>query len=170
MTAADPRPMPVRLVIDAPVAPAASDATESMLRQHALGEGSDSPTAGTVIGTPRSWLRLEAATLLTGSIVAYARTHQSWWLFALLVLVPDVTIAAYLRGNRLGAHLYNLAHATPVPATLLVIGWSQHTPMVVAVGLLWTAHIGLDRLMGYGLKYGDHFQHTHLGCLGRSGH
>jgi hypothetical protein len=145
-------------------------AAEPLVRKGRLGEVSKSVAVGTVSGAPRLWLRLEGTVLLTGSIVAYAGTHQSWWLFALLVLVPDVAIAAYLRGNRVGAHLYNLAHATPVPATLLVIGWSQHRAIIVGVGLVWTAHIGLDRLMGYGLKYGDHFQHTHLGCLGRSSH
>jgi hypothetical protein len=78
-------------------------------------------------------------------------------------------MAGYLAGTRAGAVSYNLAHATPLPAVLVVLGWWQHRPLILALGLVWLAHIGLDRLLGYGLKYGDNFQHTHLGWLGRDG-
>ena len=50
---------------------------------------------------------------------------------------------------------------------LIGLGWWQHRPLVLALGLVWLAHIGLDRLLGYGLKYDDSFQHTHLGIQGR---
>ena len=33
----------------------------------------------------------------------------------------------------------------------------------MALALIWLAHIGLDRLLGMGLKYSDRFTHTHLG-------
>ena len=33
----------------------------------------------------------------------------------------------------------------------------------MALALVWLAHIGLDRLLGMGLKYNDRFAHTHLG-------
>ena len=32
----------------------------------------------------------------------------------------------------------------------------------LAVGLVWLAHIGIDRALGYGLKYPTHFEDTHL--------
>jgi hypothetical protein len=51
---------------------------------------------------------------------------------------------------------------------MIGLGWWQHRPLVLALGLVWLAHIGLDRLQGYGLKYDDSFQHTHLGMLGRN--
>jgi hypothetical protein len=38
---------------------------------------------------------------------------------------------------------------------------------LTAVAIVWFAHIGLDRALGYGLKYADGFQHTHLGTIGR---
>jgi hypothetical protein len=75
----------------------------------------------------------------------------------------------FLAGTRIGARVYNLAHATPLPAALIAIGWWQDEPLVLALSVIWLAHIGLDRLLGYGLKYDDHFQHTHLGRLGRNG-
>ena len=33
----------------------------------------------------------------------------------------------------------------------------------MALALVWLAHIGLDRLLGMGLKYNDRFTHAHLG-------
>jgi hypothetical protein len=65
--------------------------------------------------------------------------------------------------------LYNLAHSTALPAAVAGLGWWQGRPLVLALGLVWLAHIGADRVLGYGLKYGDNFQHTHLGQLGQPG-
>ena len=128
----------------------------------------DAPvTDGTVTGGPRFWLRLEATTVVAGSLVAYASTHQPWWLIPLTLLLPDLVMAGYLRSTRLGAITYNLAHATPFPAAVIALGWWQNKPLVLALGLVWLAHIGMDRVLGYGLKYYDHFQHTHLGRLGQ---
>jgi len=122
---------------------------------------------GTVTGMPRRWLRLEGAVLLAGSLIAYSATGQPWWLVPLTLLAPDLLMVGYLHDTRLGAQLYNLAHATVLPAAMVGLGWWQSRPLVLALGLIWLAHIGIDRLLGYGLKYGDHFQHTHLGHLGQ---
>jgi len=124
---------------------------------------------GTVVGTPRLWLRVEGATLAAGSLIAYSTTGQAWWLVPLTLLLPDLTMIGYLGGTRLGAHLYNLGHSTPIAASIVGIGWWQDKSLLAALGLVWLAHIGLDRLIGYGLKYGDHFQHTHLRRLGHNG-
>lgn len=124
---------------------------------------------GTVRGAPRKLLRLEAATLLVGALIAYSTTRQAWWLVPLTVLVPDFLAAGYLGGSRLGAVLYNLVHSTPLPAIMVGVGWWQARPIVLALGLVWLAHIGMDRLLGYGLKYSDNFQHTHLGWMGGAG-
>jgi uncharacterized protein DUF4260 len=120
---------------------------------------------GVVVGAPRAWLRLEGAALLAGSMIAYSSTNQAWWLVPLALLLPDLSMAGYLGGKRLGAHLYNVAHTTPIPAALIGIGWWQDKSFAVALGLIWLAHIGLDRLIGYGLKYDDDFKHTHLGLM-----
>ena len=125
--------------------------------------------SGTVTGAPRRWLRLEAAVLLAGSLIAFSATGQPWWLVPLTILVPDLSAAGYLGGTHPGGHLYNLAHSAILPAAVVGLGWWQGRPLVLALGLVWFAHIGADRLLGYGLKYGDNFQHTHLGQLGRPG-
>lgn len=125
-------------------------------------------TEGAVVAAPHLWLRFEAATLLVGSLIAYSSTHRSWWLLPVFLLLPDLSMAAYLGGPRLGAIAYNLAHNTALAAVVVALGWWQHESFALALGLVWLAHIGMDRLMGYGLKYNDHFQHTHLGWLGRT--
>lgn len=127
----------------------------------------DAVAGGTVHGSPRRWLRIEGAALLTGSLIAYSATDQVWWLIPVAILLPDLSMMGYLGGTRLGARIYNVAHTTPIPAAVVGIGWWQHTPLAAALGLIWLAHIGLDRLIGYGLKYDDHFQHTHLGWLNK---
>ena len=78
-------------------------------------------------------------------------------------LVPDIAMSGYLAGTRPGACLYNLAHATPLPAVNLGAGYWQADRLVMALALVWLSHIGLDRLLGTGLKYNDRFTHTHLG-------
>jgi hypothetical protein len=132
-------------------------------------DGTHGPGDGAVTGIPRTWLRGEAAVLLAGSLIAYSGTRQQWWLVAPVVLLPDLAMAGYLAGTKAGAVTYNLAHSTPLPAVMVVLGWWQHRPLILALGLVWLAHIAFDRLLGYGLKYGDDFQHTHLGHLGHLG-
>jgi len=72
-------------------------------------------------------------------------------------------MSGYVAGTRLGAHLDNLAHATLLPAVMLGIGYWQADRLLMALALIWLARIGLDRLLGMGLKYNDRFTHTHLG-------
>jgi hypothetical protein len=118
---------------------------------------------GVVTGVPRWWLGLEGLVLLAGALVAYAAVGQPWWIVPVGILVPDLAAVGYAAGTRPGARLYNLTHATPLPAVLLGVGYWQSDRTVMALALVWLAHIGLDRLLGMGLKYDDRFTHTHLG-------
>jgi Domain of unknown function (DUF4260) len=119
------------------------------------GQGAVSPGAGVVVGAPRRWLGLEGLVLLAGALIAYSTLGQPWWLVPAGILVPDIAMSGYVAGTRLGAHLYNLAHATFLPAVMLGIGYWQADRLLMA--------LGLDRLLGMGLKYNDRFTHTHLG-------
>jgi Domain of unknown function (DUF4260) len=127
------------------------------------GQGAVSPGAGVVVGAPRRWLGLEGFVLLAGALIAYGALGQPWWLVPAGILVPDIAMAGYLAGTRPGARLYNLAHATLLPAVMLGAGYWQADRLAEALALVWLAHIGLDRLLGMGLKYSDRFTHTHLG-------
>jgi hypothetical protein len=95
-------------------------------------------------------------------------TRQSWWLFAALILVPDLSMAGYLAGNRVGAAAYNAVHVTIGPIALTLIGLLGSDLRVLGVALIWLAHVGIDRALGYGLKYDRSFGFTHLGRIGKS--
>ena len=123
---------------------------------------------GIVAGAPRRMLRLEGAAVAAGALIAFTTTHEPWWLIALTILVPDLSAIGFLVGNRLGARLYNAAHTTSVPVIVVAIGLWQHAPLATALGLVWLAHIGIDRALAYGLKYPDNPQHTHLSAAKRS--
>ncbi len=125
-------------------------------------------SAPAVWGGPKLLLRLEGLTLFLGAIVAFSMTEQPWWLFALLILVPDLSMAGYLAGSRVGALVYNAAHVTLGPIVLTVGGLLLGDLLVLGVAMIWLAHIGIDRALGYGLKYGNGFGFTHLGRIGRS--
>jgi hypothetical protein len=119
--------------------------------------------SGSLLARPAAILRIEGATLLAASVMLYWANGGSWWLFALLLLAPDLSALGYLAGPRIGAAAYNAFHSFPLPAALGLLGmlWGMH--LVVGIALVWFAHIGMDRLVGYGLKYPSGFKNTHLG-------
>jgi hypothetical protein len=124
-------------------------------------------TPGFVNGTPRLLLRAEGFAVALASIVAFSQSGASWWFFAALILAPDLSILFYLAGPRLGAIAYNAAHVYLGPILLLGAAAALAAPAGSAIALIWGAHIGIDRLLGYGLKYGGGFTFTHLGLIGR---
>lgn len=111
------------------------------------------------------WLRMEGTAIGTLALIAYGTTGVSWWLFAALILVPDLAMVGYLAGPRVGALIYNLAHTYTVPIALAGAAMIAGLPLLLAVALVWIAHIGLDRMLGYGLKLPKGFKHTDLGTL-----
>lgn len=121
-----------------------------------------------VSGQPRLILRVEGAALFAAVLFGYWMTGASWWLFLILFLVPDVSFAAYLANPRLGAAVYNAVHSTIGPIALGLYGLAFGPGVVLAVALIWAAHVGFDRMLGYGLKYPNAFQDTHLGRIGKS--
>jgi hypothetical protein len=111
---------------------------------------------------PGAFLRVEGGVLLATGALLYWVNGGSWVLFALLILAPDVSMLGYLFGTKVGAATYNLAHTYALPASLAVFGVLAGGPLAVSVALVWFAHIGVDRLVGYGLKYASGFRDTHL--------
>lgn len=106
--------------------------------------------------------------MLAASLVAYQWQLGSWWLFAAAFLVPDLAMLGYLAGPAVGARAYNLVHSYVGPVFLAMYSIGIGRSDVVPWALIWFAHIGLDRLIGYGLKYESAFGDTHLGRIGRS--
>ena len=125
-----------------------------------------STETGTVTGGLRTLLRLEGLTLFAGMTLLYAVWGGSWWIYAILFLAPDLSFAAYLSGARVGAIVYNAAHSYMAPVTLMTAGFALASPLVLSIALIWMAHIGFARALGYGLKYSAGFGFTHLGRIG----
>ena len=114
-------------------------------------------------------LQVEAACVLGAATYAYfAVLHASWGLFLILFLVPDLSLLAYARNPRgpRKALLYNLAHSYVLPFCFLAVGLGTQYVQATPVALIWFAHIGLDRALGYGLKFGQAFQPTHIQSAG----
>jgi hypothetical protein len=126
------------------------------------------PEISAVAGTPRLLLRLEGLALLAVASAGFGMTGLSWWLYAILFFVPDVSFAAYGAGPRPGAVVYNALHSTIGPAILAGIGTLLGDVRFLGIGAIWAAHIGFDRMLGYGLKYASGFSDTHLGRIGRA--
>jgi hypothetical protein len=118
----------------------------------------------------RWWLRLEGGAELAMACWLFSRLGASWLLFAVLFLVPDASMLGYLAGTYIGAWCYNIAHNYLLPLALVVAGVVLGGHWVVAVAIIWCAHISFDRMLGYGLKSAESFQSTHLGRIGRSKH
>lgn len=120
-----------------------------------------------VTGTPLRILRSEGVVLLLAALAGFfAGLDEPWWLVPVLLFVPDVFMVGYAKSSRTGAALYNLAHSYPAPAVLGVLASVAEQPLWQGVALVWFAHIGMDRALGYGLKYDTDFRDTHLGRIG----
>jgi hypothetical protein len=121
------------------------------------------PAHQPVTGAAGLILRAEGAVALAAAGLAFDQLDGPWTLFAALFLLPDLAMLGYLAGPRVGAVCYNLAHTTVLPLMLALAGWALGLPGAVQVALIWNAHIGFDRALGYGLKYPVAFKATHLG-------
>jgi Domain of unknown function (DUF4260) len=123
---------------------------------------------GTVTGGVKVLLRLEGLVLFAGMVLLYQVWGGSWWLFAVLFLVPDLSFLAYLTDAKTGAMVYNAAHSYLAPVALMTLGFGLAEPLTLSIAMIWLAHIGIDRALGYGLKYAAGFGYTHLGRIGKA--
>ena len=111
---------------------------------------------------PRWILHLEGAPILAATLYFYYQGHYRWWIFAVLFLAPDLIMLGYLINVRVGAAAYNLVHTVTLPLALLVASLILAAPGWIPYALIWLAHIGFDRALGFGLKYPTSFNDTHL--------
>ena len=108
-------------------------------------------------------LTLEETVLFAADIYVFTMLPFAWWWFPLLILAPDISILGYVINSRAGAAVYNFFHHKGIAVIVFVSGWIWSIPGLQLIGLILFAHSCLDRMLGLGLKYPDHFQHTHLG-------
>jgi len=123
-------------------------------------------TTSAVTGGVRTLLRLEGLTLFAGMTLLYGFWGGPWWVYAVLFLAPDISFLGYLAGPKAGAIAYNAVHSYIVPMALMTAGFGFAPPLLLTIAMIWLAHIGFDRALGYGLKYSAGFGFTHLGRIG----
>ena len=100
--------------------------------------------------------------MAAAAIAVYFHEGYPWWLFVALILAPDLSMIGYAGGLEVGAATYNAAHTDAFPVVLSAVGLLVGADLAVEIGLIWLAHIGIDRAIGYGLKYPSGFKDTHL--------
>lgn len=124
--------------------------------------------SGEVTGGVRVILRLEGLVVLAAALLAYSKFGNSWTVFAIYFLVPDISFLGYLIGPTVGAVAYNFAHSYIGAVACLTAGLLLSIPLLLTIGLIWCSHIGFDRALGYGLKYQAGFSFTHFGRIGKN--
>lgn len=113
-------------------------------------------------------LRVEGAVVALVAAAAYAHLGASWWWFAACWLLPDLSMLGYLAGPCWGSRFYNAFHSYILPAVLAGSALVFHAHGLLLAALVWANHIGVDRALGYGLKYAAGFGWTHLGHVGKA--
>lgn len=111
---------------------------------------------------PKILLHLEGLVVFVAACALYRQLGASWVTFAILFLAPDISMLGYLLGKRQGALAYNTVHTYLGPFLLGTAVYFTNQPALIPICVIWVAHIGLDRLIGYGLKYETDFKDTHL--------
>jgi hypothetical protein len=111
---------------------------------------------------PRHLLRAEGAAVALAAVAIYFYASYPWWLLLVLALAPDLSMLGFVAGPRVGTAVYNAAHTYVTPVLLGALGVVTETDLVTQVSLIWITHIGVDRAIGYGLKYPTTFKDTHL--------
>ncbi|MBV7298407.1 DUF4260 domain-containing protein [Enterovibrio paralichthyis] len=122
---------------------------------------------GAAQGNVRNVLRLEGLGLFLAALALYHQQGFAWSMFFTWILLPDIALLAFLASPRIGAIAYNITHSSIGPFLLIVLAAFMPFPAALPICLIWFAHIGFDRALGYGLKYQQGFSFTHLGRIGK---
>jgi len=112
-------------------------------------------------------LKLEELGQFLFAILLFSQLDYAWWIFPACLLLPDLSMVGYIFNPKSGAWLYNLFHHKLVALLVLIIGFWMDDSAVTLAGIILFGHAAMDRIFGYGLKFQDHFNHTHLGRIGK---
>ena len=117
--------------------------------------------------SPVVWQRVESVAVAALVVVGAIELGFDWWWLFVVFLAFDLSALFYLANTRVGAASYNAVHNYAAPALLFVAFIATDVRWLAFVALAWALHVAVDRALGYGLKFDDDFQHTHLGWIGR---
>lgn len=112
-------------------------------------------------------IRLEEAAMFLCSIFLFSGLSFEWWWLPVLILTPDISMLGYVAGKKAGAMVYNFFHHKALALIIYTTGLYFNNEVLQLTGLILFAHSSMDRFFGYGLKYFEGFQFTHLGKIGR---
>ncbi|MBP6391599.1 MAG: DUF4260 domain-containing protein [Flavobacteriales bacterium] len=130
----------------------------------------------------KNLLRLEELAQFLACVLALIVADVPLWVYPILLLGPDIGMLGYLVSPHVGAFTYNLLHHKGIAMLVLVFSvpsmievftlWSKdmgtlHATPPLLLGIILFGHASMDRVFGYGLKFGDNFHHTHLGWIGK---
>lgn len=111
---------------------------------------------------PRRILQIESAIFFLISLYLFSLREQSWLIFILLLLTPDISMIGYIKDKKIGSIIYNLVHNYILAIALVILGNISPYDWMVTLGIILFAHVSLDRLFGFGLKYTSDFKDTHI--------
>lgn len=112
-------------------------------------------------------LKLEELAMLALSIYLFILLKVDWWWYLALFFVPDVGFLGYTVNPKIGALTYNFLHHKGVMIALYLGGIYFQNEVLQLIGIVFFGHAAFDRVFGYGLKYNDSFNNTHLGKIGK---
>lgn len=112
-------------------------------------------------------LKVEEFAMLLLSVYLFSLLNFDWWWYFLLFLAPDISFLGYTVNTKFGAICYNLFHHKGLAILVYLIGVSVDIELLQLIGIIVFGHASFDRILGYGLKYTDSFNHTHLGKIGK---
>ncbi len=127
-----------------------------------IGTANERGLSDRIPDTVRFWLRAEGVAALVAAGIIYQALGGNWFLAIPLLLLPDVSAVGYLGGMRLGSFTYNLFHNWFVGLVILGMGAWLSSDVLLFAGAILIGHVGMDRVVGYGLKHTSGFKDTHL--------
>lgn len=115
----------------------------------------------------KTLVRIEELAQFCFGIFLFSQTTYSWWVFLALILLPDIGMLGYLINSKVGAFLYNIFHLKSIALAVLMLGFYKNNELLKLIGIILFSHSAMDRMFGYGLKFPDSFNNTHLGKIGK---
>ena len=115
----------------------------------------------------KTLLKLEELFMFGFTIFLFSKLDFAWWWYPALLFTPDFSMLGYLVNSQVGAWTYNFVHFKALGISIYILGILISNPSLQLAGLILFGHSSMDRVLGYGLKYSDSFQHTHLGTIGK---
>lgn len=115
----------------------------------------------------KNLIKLEELFIFAFSIFLFSKLDFAWWWYPVLLFTPDLSMIGYIVNPRVGSWVYNLVHFKGLGLGMYVLGTMLANPILQLAGVILFGHSSMDRILGYGLKYPDSFQHTHLGMIGK---